>query len=306
MRRACHRRRPASRRCSTGPARRQPQLVLSYVHRERQIVRFRAVQACCSRSQRLAAVLQRRLRGEQLLAELVPTAPSPTWREPFLLPRRRRLGSPARSRASFSRRSLPFSRRSLACFCLRAFWRSSWGARRAQPLRRRRCPPGARRARRGTRAGLSARARLSRNRGLVAPRVRRAEHLHVRTRDFRHAAVEIKLVLLRVLVVLNHGGEVLERARAVARARVAPPRFVLANHAHCMSYRLDAWSPSRAKSAAVRSAFVRWPFCNRRLTHAPGTGRRGRRAICADPRRRRSRRTASGTPPSRGAAPGPV
>ena len=65
--------------------------------------------------------------------------------------------------------------------------------------------------------------------GLVVHRVCRAKHLHVRTQSgLPHAvAVEIKLVLLRVLVVLNHGGEVLERARAVARARVAPPRFVL-------------------------------------------------------------------------------
>jgi hypothetical protein len=31
-------------------------------------------------------------------------------------------------------------------------------------------------------------------------------------------------------------------------------KVVQPHHAHCMSYRLDAWSPSRVKSATVFSA----------------------------------------------------
>ena len=56
--------------------------------------------------------------------------------------------------------------------------------------------------------------------GLVVHRVCRAKHLHVRTQSgLPHAvAVEIKLVLLRVLVVLNHGGKYLSARGCPARA----------------------------------------------------------------------------------------
>ena len=114
--------------------------------------------------------------------------------------------------------------------------------------------------------------------------------------------VEIELVLLRVLVVRASRLAKYFSARAAAArgARGTAPRRSRTT-AHCMSYKLDAWSPSRVNSATVFSASSCSPHCSSRRTQTLLRNRSARsaaRCFFPNPRRvsQRARLLQEGSP----------